>query len=258
MNQINIIATDTPVLNIHQLPGYHTNDQILSQIGRFVVTVITDGNCNVVLPSAAAFRLGTANFFIADVTGAGGAITVTTADGSVINGQSSFVFNAPFQSATINLLNGEWFTAISGGGNAGVQLLEFDVTFSEAEIASMFANPDLGALEILGIPPANSAYDIITINAIPSGTPIVVASGSPIIQASTGVGAFPMFQTAETWANGASFAGLVPILFNPGMVVRELTGGTFVLCSDAAYSIIGSAFSLRVYGLYRIKSGLPF
>ena len=27
MNQINIIATDTPVLNIQQLPGYHNGDQ---------------------------------------------------------------------------------------------------------------------------------------------------------------------------------------------------------------------------------------
>jgi len=117
MNQINIDALDTPVLNIQQLTGYHTNDQILSQIGRFVVTVITNGNCNVILPSAAAFRLGTANFFVADVTGGGGVISMTTADGSVINGQSSFVFSSPFQSASVQLIDGEWFTPIVGGSS---------------------------------------------------------------------------------------------------------------------------------------------
>ena len=104
MNQINIVASDTPVLDLTKLPGYNPGDQYLLQIGRFTITIVTDANCQVILPPVKAFRLGTANFFIADLSGGGGVVTITTKDASPINGSSSFVFSNPFQSASIQLL----------------------------------------------------------------------------------------------------------------------------------------------------------
>jgi hypothetical protein len=231
-----------------------------------------------ILPEGIGLQNINIKFYVSDLSGQGATnpITIQTAsEADTINGASSIAVNTAHGNAWItgtgSLNLGNTFAWIAtfgglassfqqGGGGGGIQLLEFDVTFTQAEIIAMFENPDAGALEILGIPPSGAAYDIVTFNAIKTGgTPIVTSAGNPVIQASTSVGAFPMFQSATGWANGSDSAGLPPCLFNPGPgtgILRELNiGGTFVLCSDAAYTIISGGFSLRVYGLYRVKLG---
>ena len=114
-------------LDIGSLPGFDPKSLSINSVEIFnVFADTTYGVLNIILPSVAAFPTAAAKFLVFDAFGTSNInnIIVTTADGTLINGASSFVMSTAyisniFQLNVDNLGNYYWITPNFGGGGGG-------------------------------------------------------------------------------------------------------------------------------------------
>ena len=114
-------------LDIGSLSGFDPKSLSINSVEIFnVFADTTYGRLNIILPSVAAFPTAAAKFLVFDAFGKSNInnIIVTTADGTLINGASSFVISAAYRSNIFqlnvdNLGNYYWITPNFGGGGGG-------------------------------------------------------------------------------------------------------------------------------------------